>query len=263
MPKRNSINTIRGTLSGQIALVTGATGGIGASICRMLAVRGCSVAMHYFSDQDGAIELMEEFKEEYMHRFGSKFASYKADLGNYDEVRELHEHVVDIVGPPTILINNAGANGGHSGVKSVDEVPIEAFENTWRVNCGSAYLLTQLCMPAMEGEGWGRIIFISSVAGFTGGIVGPHYASAKSALHGLVHWLAQTYAKKGVTVNGVAPALIEQTKMLPGSSEELAEKLPVGRLGYPDEVAGTVLWMLETSYVTNKVIGVDGGMFPQ
>ena len=78
-------------------------------------------------------------------------------------------------------------------------------------------------MPYMEAQNLGRVIFISSVAGFTGGVVGPHYASSKSALHGLIHWLAGAYAKKGITVNGVAPALIEQTKMLPGSSEELAK----------------------------------------
>lgn len=155
---------------------------------------------------------------------GKKYErAYKHISGtNHDKVRELHEHVVDLVGPPTILINNAGANCGYSLVKSIDEVDIEAFERTWRINCGSAYLLTQLCMPAMEGEGAGRVIFISSVAGITGGIVGPHYASSKSALHGLIHWIAQTYAKKGITVNGIAPALIEQTKILPGSSEELS-----------------------------------------
>jgi 3-oxoacyl-[acyl-carrier protein] reductase len=77
-------------------------------------------------------------------------------------------------------------------------------------------------MPAIEDAGWGRVISISSVAGFTGGVVGPHYASSKAALHGLIHWLAGAYAKKGVTVNGVAPALIEDTKMLPGSSAELS-----------------------------------------
>jgi 3-oxoacyl-[acyl-carrier protein] reductase len=77
---------IKGPLSGQIALVTGATGGIGLSICRHLAFHGCSVAMHYNSDQDGAIELLDEFKEEYVHKFGSKFVSYKADMGIYDEV---------------------------------------------------------------------------------------------------------------------------------------------------------------------------------
>jgi hypothetical protein len=92
------------------------------------------------------------------------------------QVRELHEHVVAILGPPTILVNNAGSTDGLTGVKSADEVSIASFERTWRVNCGAAYLLAQLCLPAMEGEGWGRVVFVSSVAGITGGIIGPHYA---------------------------------------------------------------------------------------
>ncbi|KAF2677451.1 3-oxoacyl-reductase [Lentithecium fluviatile CBS 122367] len=256
-------NTTKPPLCGKIALVTGATGGIGTAICRRLAALGCSVGIHYNTDQDAALALMEEFKELYMHRYGSKFACYGADMGNYDEVKELHEHIVSILGPPNILINNAGSTLSLTGVPSIDVVPIDDFETAWRINCGSAYLLTQLCMPAMEGEGFGRIVFVSSVAAMTGGIVGPHYASAKSALQGLVHWLAGAYAKKGITVNGVAPALIGETKMLTGDPEELARKIPVGRLGMPDEVAGTVLWMIETGYVTNKVIAVDGGMVPQ
>lgn len=105
----------------------------------------------------------------------------------------MHKFVDLAIGAPTILINNAGSTGGHSRVQSVGDVSIEDFESTWRVNCGSAYLLTQLCMPAMEENGWGntssyvrvnhalttrsgRIIFVSSVAGITGGIIGPHYA---------------------------------------------------------------------------------------
>jgi 3-oxoacyl-[acyl-carrier protein] reductase len=80
------------------------------------------------------------------------------------------------LGPPSILINNAGSSGGHSGVQSVEDVSIENFEKTWRINCGSAYLLTQLCIPDMEEKGWGRVVFVSSVAGITGGIIGPHYA---------------------------------------------------------------------------------------
>ena len=108
-------------------------------------------------------------------------------------------------------------------------------------------------------------------------------SSSKSALHGLIHWLANAYVKKGITVNGVAPALIEQTKMLPGSNEELSKskdhpslaeglktvevnrlvEIPIGRLGTPDEIAETILWMVKTGYVTNKVVAVDGGMFPQ
>jgi 3-oxoacyl-[acyl-carrier protein] reductase len=93
--------------------------------------------------------------------------------------------------------------------------------------------------------------------------VGPHYASSKSALHGFIHWLATKTASSGITVNGIAPALIADTKMLPGGNEELSKKVPVGRLGTPEEIAETVSWMVRCGYVTNKVIAVDGGMFVQ
>lgn len=111
-------------------------------------------------------------------------------------------------------------------------------------------------------------------------------SSSKSALHGLVHWLAGAYSKAGITVNGVAPALIQGTTMLPGTNEELAKseffmrclrlttlmhssmthdkiEIPIGRLGFPEEIAETVIWMVKTGYVTNKVVGVDGGFFVQ
>lgn len=80
------------------------------------------------------------------------------------------------MGQPSILFNNAGLTLGLSGIKSISEVSVDDFEKTWRANCGSSFLLTQLCIPHMEERGWGRVIFCSSVAGFTGGVVGPHYA---------------------------------------------------------------------------------------
>jgi 3-oxoacyl-[acyl-carrier protein] reductase len=86
--------------------------------------------------------------------------------------------VTSTLGQPTILFNNAGSSLGKSGVKSISDITIDDFEKTWRTNCGTAFLLTQLCIPAMEEKGWGRVIFCSSVAGFTGGVVGPHYAYA-------------------------------------------------------------------------------------
>lgn len=95
------------------------------------------------------------------------------------KVRALHAVVLTSIGHPTILVNNAGSTLGRSGIKSISEIAVEQFEEAWRVNCGSAYLLTQLCLPAMEEKSWGRVIFISSVAGLTGGIVGPHYAYVK------------------------------------------------------------------------------------
>lgn len=246
------------SLSSHLALVTGATGGIGRATCLALAKLGCPVAVHYHSAADDAAKLVETLKT-----FKVKASAFQADLGSYEETRRLHGEVVRDMGHPSILFNNAGVTMGKSRVADVAEVTIDDFEQTWRANCGSAFLLTQLCIPAMAERQWGRVIFCSSVAGFTGGVVGPHYASSKSAMHGLIHWLAGAYGKKGITVNGVAPALIEDTKMLPGSTAELAARIPIGRLGKPAEIAETVVWMVRTGYVHNKVVAVDGGMFVQ
>ncbi|ETI20371.1 hypothetical protein G647_08406 [Cladophialophora carrionii CBS 160.54] len=245
-------------LSSHLALITGATGGIGKATCLALARLNCSIAVHYNTAADTAESLVSQLKA-----MGVRAAAFKADLSSYEETRKLHAAVVEQIGHPTILFNNAGLTMGKSRVKDISEISVEDFEQTWRANCGTGFLLTQLCLPKMLEQGWGRVIFCSSVAAFTGGVVGPHYASSKSALHGLVHWLAGAYAKKGITVNGVAPALIEETKMLPGASAELAARVPVGRLGKPDEIAETVVWIVKTGYVHNKVIAVDGGMFIQ
>jgi len=258
-------------LTGRLALITGATGGIGYATSLALASLGCSIAVHYNSAASTADELIQKLEEK-----GVKAKSFQADLSSYEATRKLHQDVVSHMGNPTILFNNAGLIKGGSGIKDISEVSIEDFEATWKANCGSAYLLTQLCIPAMVEKSWGRVIFCSSVAGFTGGVVGPQYASSKSALHGLA------YAKKGITVNGVAPALIQETKMLPGDGDANGElvksklirdfllsllliviEIPIGRLGYPDEIAATVEWLVKTGYVTNKVVGVDGGMFVQ
>ena len=104
---------------------------------------------------------------------------------------------------------------------------------------------------------------MSSVAGLTGGIVGPHYAASKAGLHGLTHYLARRAAGEGVTVNALAPALIEDTGMLPGDPGALATMIPVGRLGKPEEVADLALAVLRNGYMTNQVVSLDGGMHPR
>ena len=157
-------------LRGRLALVTGATGGIGSATCKALALLGCSVAVHYNSAASAAEDLVVELRKQDVTA-----ECFQADLRAYDNVRLLHKEVAEKMGSPNILFNNAGITVKH-GVKDIAEVSIEMFENTWRANCGSAFLLTQLCLPDMEKVGWGRIIFCSSVAGFTGGVVGPHYA---------------------------------------------------------------------------------------
>ena len=272
----------------KVALITGATGGIGHATAKALAKTGeFNLALHYNS-------ASQETRDAYLHEITSaldhkdiKVAFFQDDLGNYDSVRQLHEKVVQEVGDVDVLFNNAGANAGHKGVQNLADVPIDAFDLSYRINTGSGILLTQLCLPHMEKQGWGRVIFDSSVAAFTGGYVGPHYASSKSAQHGFIHWLANNVAKKGITVNGVAPALIGGTNMMGNSeSEEVQNRIaqsefshcgcllhnwyadyndlgiPVGRLGRPEEVAETVLWMVKNAYLTNKVIAVDGGYYP-
>lgn len=157
----------------RFALVTGATGGIGYATSLALGRLGYAVAVHYNSAVGTATALVNELQS-----LGVKAAAFQANLSSYDETRRLHAEVVKEMGHPSILFNNAGVTQGKSGVKDISEITVEDFEATWRTNCGTGFLLTQLCMPAMVSKSWGRVIFCSSVAGFTGGVVGPHYAYA-------------------------------------------------------------------------------------
>ena len=159
-------------LSEHLALITGATGGIGSATCHALASLGCSVAVHYNSAASKAESLVADLRTKHH----VKAAHFQADLSTYDGVRDLHRNVVETLGDPTILFNNAGVTAGKSGVEDIAEVSVQVFEETWRANCGGAFLLCQLCVPGMERRGWGRVVFCSSGAAFTGGVVGPHYA---------------------------------------------------------------------------------------
>ncbi|KZV91695.1 NAD(P)-binding protein [Exidia glandulosa HHB12029] len=248
------------SLSGRLALVTGASGGIGRATCLALAARGASIAVHYYSSSEAANELVKQIATLYP---GVRVVAFKADLSTYDGAKDLHKQVVEQMGHPDVLFNNAGATikvldkAKGEGIEVVDA---EMFEKTWRVNCGTAFELTRLCIPHMEEQKWGRIIFCSSVAALIGGVIGPHYSSSKSALHGLMHWISQRYSASGITSNCVAPALITQTAMLPGSPEHLKSMIPVGRLGVPQEIASVVEMLATNGYLTNKVISVDGGL---
>ncbi|MFG1705855.1 SDR family NAD(P)-dependent oxidoreductase [Nonomuraea sp. M3C6] len=129
------------------------------------------------------------------------------------------------------------------------------------VNLRAPFLLVQRALPGMVERGFGRVLFMSSVAGFTGGIVGPHYAASKAGLHGLVHYLAARVAPRGVTVNALAPALIEDTDMLPATASP--GNLTVGRFGRPEEVADLAMAVLGNGYLTNQVLSLDGGAYPR
>jgi 3-oxoacyl-[acyl-carrier protein] reductase len=144
-----------------------------------------------------------------------------------------------------------------------EEVTADDFDETLAVNLRAPFLLAQRVLPGMRERGWGRVLFTSSVAAFTGGIVGPHYAASKAGLHGLTHHLAARVAGDGVTVNAIAPALITETNMLPGEPDELKARVPVRRLGRPDEIADLALAVLRNGYMTSQVVAADGGMYPR
>jgi 3-oxoacyl-[acyl-carrier protein] reductase len=240
-------------LAGRTALVTGASGGIGAELSRRLAQAGAAVAVHYRDGADEALAVATAVRAA-----GVRATIVQADLGEAGAGEALVDRVEAELGPVDVLAANAGL-GDSAPWQDVDA---EAFDRMYAVNLRAPFLLARRVLPGMVARGFGRVLFTSSIAGLTGGIVGPHYAATKSALHGLTHHLAARVAADGVTVNAIAPALIAGTRMLPGDPEQLAARIPVGRLGTPAEVADLALAMLRNGYLTSKVIAVDGGLYP-
>ena len=241
-------------LTGRVALVTGASGGIGRAIAVRLAELGCPVAVAYGSRREPAQDLAEEIA-----RAGGQAVALGGDLSDPDTAVRLVEVAEQALGPVDILV----ANAGRGRRQALDEITLEDWQSVIDVNLRAPFLLTQRAVGGMRERGWGRILYTSSVAAFTGGVVGAHYAASKAGLHGLLHFVAARVAGDGVTVNAVAPALITGTEMLPGSSEELERLVPAGRLGIPEEVADLAIAVLANPYMTSQVVGLDGGMHPR
>jgi 3-oxoacyl-[acyl-carrier protein] reductase len=192
---------------------------------------------------------------------GRRAIALQGDLRRSTEVLELVDATEAQLGPVDILISNAGA-GTH---KALEEISLQEWDETMHINLRAAFLLAQRTTPGMRDRHWGRVIFVSSVAAFTGGLIGPHYAASKAGLLGLMHSLSASLASHGVTVNAVAPALIADTGMLPGgpgAEHELVSRIPVGRLGKPEDVVEAIMMLIVNSYMTNQTLLVDGGMYP-
>lgn len=236
-------------LDGRTALVTGASSGIGRALALALGRAGCTVACAYGSGREAA--------EAVAAQIGGR--AFGADLADADATVALAREVEAALGPVDVLVPGAGV-----GVRCrLEDVDPELYARTMDVNVRAPFLLAQAIVPGMAARGFGRVLLLSSIAAFTGGRVGPHYAASKAALNGLTHSLANRYAAQGVCVNAIAPALIEDTQMLPGDPGELAAAIPVGRLGRPEEVAALGLAMLANGYLTGQVVGHDGGMHPR
>ncbi len=242
--------------NGRSALVTGASGGIGGAIALRLAQHGADVALTYAHHRAEAEGVADSIRA-----LGRRAVLLEGDLADPMVPVHLVTQTIDELGACDILVANAGVGDQFSW----DAVTLDTWDAAMAVNLRAPWLLTQAALPGMIARGFGRVLYVSSVAAFTGGLVGPHYAASKAGLHGLMHHLASRVAAKGVTVNTIAPALIAGTRMLPidpAHPAALPVPIPVGRLGTVDEVAEMALAMLSNGYLTNKVITVDGGIYP-
>ncbi|MFL5652941.1 MAG: SDR family NAD(P)-dependent oxidoreductase [Ktedonobacteraceae bacterium] len=240
-------------LHGRIALITGASSGIGYATALRMAEVGADIAIGYARKEQAARVLSE-----HIHQMGRRALPVRADLSKPAQVQALVDVTEAQLGPIDILISNAGMGNR----RRLEELTLEEWDQTMQVNLRAAFVLAQRITPGMRERHWGRVIFVSSVAAFTGGIVGPHYAASKAGLLGLTHSLSASLAPHGVTVNAVAPALIADTGMLPGTEGELVSRIPVGRLGKPEDVVEVIMMLAVNSYMTNQTLLVDGGMYP-
>jgi 3-oxoacyl-[acyl-carrier protein] reductase len=235
-------------LSGRVALVTGGSGGIGAAICRALATRDVRVAVAYGRAAERAEAVAAEVGGE----------AFGANMSDPDAPGRLVAEVQSRLGPVELLV----ANHGLGRVASYQELDATAFDEMLAINTRAPFLLAQAVLPGMCERGFGRVLFMSSLAAFRGGVIGPHYAASKAALHGMAHYLSKEVAPSGVTVNVLAPGFVE-TEMLPGDPGELGKTIPIGRIGQPEEVAELAVAMLSNGYLNNETIALDGGAYPR
>ena len=244
------------SLEGRVALVTGASRGIGAAIAEQLAEAGADVAVGYARDSGAAGNMVEKISAS-----GRRSVAVGGDVEDPATVERMVSATEEVLGPVDILVSNASI----APQQELDDISVEDWDRVMNVNLRPSFLLARRLTPGMRERGWGRVVLVSSVAAFTGGIVGPHYTASKAALIGLARALAAPLAPHGVTVNAVAPALVEGGT-LPGGAEvrrDLANKVPVGRLGEPDDVARMARAVVENPFVTAQTISVDGGFHPR
>ena len=236
-------------LSGRIALVTGSSRGIGRAIALRLARAGADVAINFRARVEEARAVESQIRE-----MGQRSAAIQADVSDGEAARRLAESVEERLGPIDILINNAGI----ARPRSIDEVTEQDWDESMAVNLKSCFLLTQAVLPGMRRRRWGRIVNMSSVAAQIGGVVGPHYAAAKAGVFGLTHFYASRHAKDGITVNSIAPALVD-TDMVRANPNARPDIIPMGRFGAPDEVAEAAVMLATNGYITGQTINVNGG----
>lgn len=243
-------------LKGQVALVTGASRGIGRSIALELARNGAAVVVNYAGREAAAQAVVDEIKA-----LGADGAAVQANVGDAKQADELIKHVIDTFGRIDILVNNAGITRDNLIMRMKEE----EFDEVITVNLKGVFNCLKAVTRPMMKQRYGRIINISSVVGTLGNAGQANYVAAKAGVVGLTKSSARELASRGITVNCVAPGFID-TDMTRDLPEEMRSKLladiPLARLGQPEEIAKVVGFLVSdaASYMTGQTLHVDGGM---
>jgi 3-oxoacyl-[acyl-carrier protein] reductase len=237
-------------LKGKVALITGSSRGIGRGAAIELAKSCASVVINYIADKAAAESVLKE-----INSGGGRACIIQADVSKPGDVERLVTESARMFGDIDILINNAGI----AKVQSFEKVSESDWDEIIRVNLKSVFLVTNAVLPAMRKRRWGRIVNISSVAAHTGGLVSPQYTASKAGIIGLTRYYANVLVRERITVNAVAPALIE-TDMLKNSKID-PKLIPLGRFGTIYEVVSAVMFLVQNEFVTGQTIDVNGGLY--
>lgn len=241
-------------LQNKVAVVTGGSRGIGKAIAEKFAAEGASVAILYSSNSASADAVVEEIRNA-----GGTAKAYQCHVENSDEVGKTIDDVVNDLGKIDILINNAGITRD----KLLMMMKEEDFDDVISVNLKGAYNTMRKVCPMLARQRWGRIINLSSIAGINGNAGQVNYSASKAGLIGMTKSAAREFAGRGITVNAIAPGFVE-TDMTEkfASDENVMKRIPVGRMGRPDEIASLALFLASdaAAYITGEVIRIDGGL---
>ncbi len=238
-------------LKNRIALVTGGSRGIGAAVAVALAKAGANVAVNYLERADAASSVCGEIAA-----LGQKAIAVQADVSVATDVKRMVAEVEASIGGIDILVNNAAI----AHPRKLEEITEAEWDEVLTVNLKSVFLVTQAVIGGMRQRKWGRIINLSSVAAQTGGAVGAHYAASKAGIIGLTHSCASVFVKDGITVNAVAPALIE-TDMVTSNPNASPALIPMGHFGSTHDVASVAVMLAMNDYMTGQTVSVNGGWY--
>ncbi|WP_044642777.1 elongation factor P 5-aminopentanone reductase [Risungbinella massiliensis] len=245
-------------MRGQVAWISGASGGIGQGIAKELAKHGVQIAVCYRSNKQAAYEVVQQCQE-----LGATATAYHLDVRDLDSVTSCYQQISWSLGKPDIVIHAAG----DTEYGLFQDMASAVYDRLFDVHVRGAYHMTQTALPSLLEKRSGRIILLSSIWGETGGAGEVLYSAAKGAINGMTKALGKELAPSGITVNAVAPGAISTPLLHKQLTEEeqqaLKEEIPTGRIGTVEDVAGCVRFLVsdEASYITGQVLHVNGGWY--